>query len=202
VGEQTILLQGLIARLHQGDTEARLELIRCAYDRLRRLAAIILNESFPRLKKAPALLDTTDLVNETALKLHDALAEVQPATVQDFLRLAAQRMRWLLLDLARQADRSEERQRTTALPENAGPESSSNSLSATLTALYRQIEELPANEREVVDLLYFHGLSQSETAAILNVTERTVRRHWTAAKIKLFEGLKDFLPGSASAAME
>jgi RNA polymerase sigma-70 factor (ECF subfamily) len=197
-----MLLQGLIARLHQGDQEARLELIRCAYDRLRRLAAVILNESFPRLKKAPALLDTTDLVNETALKLHEALAEVQPATVQDFLRLAAQRMRWLLLDLAKRADRSEERLRTTSPPDGTGPDSADNSLSATLSALYRQIEELPANEREVVDLLYFHGLSQPEAAAILGVAERTIRRHWTAAKIKLFEGLKDFLPGNTAAAAE
>jgi hypothetical protein len=69
VGEQTIRLQGLIARLHQGDEAARPELIRCAYDRLRRLAAVILNESFPRLKKAPSLVDTTDLANEVALKL-------------------------------------------------------------------------------------------------------------------------------------
>ncbi len=202
MGDQTILLQGLIARLHRGDDGARRELISCAYDRLRRLAAVILNESFPRLKKAPALLDTTDLVNETALKLYTALAEVQPATVPDFLRLAAQRMRWLLLDLAKRADTSEERLRALALPDNAGPDSADNSLSATLTALYRQIEELPANEREVVDLLYFHGISQPEAAALLGVSERTVRRYWTAAKIKLFEGLKDSLPEGAPAAAE
>jgi RNA polymerase sigma factor (TIGR02999 family) len=200
VGDQTIQLQGLIARLHQGDDQARRELIRCAYDRLRRLAAVILNENFPRLKKAPALMDTTDLLNEATLKLYETLAEVRPATVQDFLRLAAQRMRWLLLDLARRADHAEEQQRTIALPENAGPDSSVTSVSAALGALYRHVEELPPNEREVVDLLYFHGLSQVETAAILGIAERTVRRHWTAAKIKLFEGLKDYLPGVVPAA--
>jgi hypothetical protein len=29
------------------------------------------------------------------------------------------------------------------------------------------------------------------------VAERTVRRHWTVAKVKLFEGLKDFLSQSS-----
>jgi RNA polymerase sigma factor (sigma-70 family) len=97
--------------------------------------------------------------------------------------------------------RSFPRQRT-APRENAAPEPSESGLPATLAALYRQMEGLPPNEREVVDLLYFHGLSQAEAAARLGLAERTVRRHWTVAKIKLFEGLKDFRPGSALAAPE
>ena len=56
-------------------------------------------------------------------------------------------------------------------------------------ALYQQIEALPDKEREVVDLLYFHGLDQSEAAAILGVTERSVRRYWTAARLKLLQAL-------------
>jgi RNA polymerase sigma factor (TIGR02999 family) len=198
MGEQTSLLQGLLARLLQGEAAARRELINCSYERLRRLAGVILNESFPRLKKGPALLDTTDLANETAVKLYEALAEVKPETVPDFFRLAAQRMRWLLLDLARRADRSEERRRESPSPDSPNPDASSTGLPTTLAALYQQIEELPEKEREVVDLLYFHGLTQPEAAAVLGVAERTVRRHWTVAKIKLFEGLKNFLPGIAS----
>ncbi len=198
MGEQTVLLQGLIARLRRGDETARRELISCSYDRLRRLAAVVLNESFPRLKKAPALIDTTDLANEVSLKLYEALADVRPASVQDFLRLAAQRMRWLLLDLARRADRSEERMRESPGAEAVEPDASEKSLPETLSALYKQIEGLPEKEREVVDLLYFHGLSQAESAALLGVAERTVRRLWTSAKIKLFESLKDFLPGAVA----
>jgi hypothetical protein len=91
MGDQSNLIQGLIARLLQGDDGARHELIRCAYERLRALAAVLLNESFPRLKKAPALLDTTDLANEATLKLYDALASVRPQSAADFSRLATQR---------------------------------------------------------------------------------------------------------------
>jgi DNA-directed RNA polymerase specialized sigma24 family protein len=50
---------------------------------------------------------------------------------------------------------------------------------------------LPDNEREVVDLLYFHGLSQLETAAMLDVAERTVRRYWTSARLNSAEILRE-----------
>ena len=63
-----------------------------------------------------------------------------------------------------------------------------------LEALYHEIEALPDKEREVVDLLYFHGMSQSDTAAILGVTERSVRRYWTAARLKLLQKLPNSLP--------
>ena len=68
---------------------------------------------------------------------------------------------------------------------------------AALAELYQQIESLPARERDVVDLLYFHGLSQAETASQMGVTERTVRRYWTVARLRLFEAMKETLPPAA-----
>src|SRR5437868_5952508 len=102
--DHSAVLQGWLARMAQGDQAARHELLRCAYERLRCLARVILNESFPRLKSA-GLLETTDVANEAALGMYQLLAEIQPATPRDFFRLAAQRIRWLLLDRAKQTDR-------------------------------------------------------------------------------------------------
>jgi RNA polymerase sigma factor (sigma-70 family) len=192
--DQTAGLQDLIDRVQAGDEEARRELIDTAYARLRRLSAIILRRSFPRLKGTPTLVDTTDVANESACRLHQALAEIQPATVRDFFRLAAQRIRWLLLDLAKQADRAQIVGFDDRLAIEGRDDSSASGPPAALTELYRQIELLPANEREVVDLLYFHGLTQAEAANQLGVTERTVRRYSTAARFRLFEALKDTLP--------
>jgi RNA polymerase sigma-70 factor (ECF subfamily) len=192
--DQSAVLQALLARWAHGDEVARQELIGCAYERLRRLAHVILNESFPRLKGAPALLQTTDVANEVALGMYQALAEIHPATVRDFFRLAAQRIRWLLLDRAKQLDRRPRDHRTAEPTDTpvAGPDEADPP--ALLTALYDQIEALPGNEREVVDLLYFHGLSQAEAASLMGVTERSVRRYWTAARLKLAQGLQDMLP--------
>ena len=145
MGEQTQLLQGLLARLLRGDAQARQELIAASYERLRCLAAVILNQSFPRLKKTPALVDTTDLANDVALKLYEALADVQPRTVPDYFRLAAQRMRWLLLDAARRADRSEER-RQQPTPPDCDPNASTADFPASLAALYQQ--KMPALKSE------------------------------------------------------
>jgi RNA polymerase sigma-70 factor (ECF subfamily) len=191
--EQSALLRSLLARCDEGDESARRELIDRTYERLRCLAAVILNESFPRLKDTPALLDTTDVTNEAALKLYEALAEIRPATGRDFFRLAAQRIRWLLLDQAKRIDKEGDRP-TAGRPDYAPPDGSKPDLPPALTALYEQIEQLPEPEREVVDLLYFHGLTQAEAATYLDVSERTIRRRWTVAKVKLYEGLKFLLP--------
>ena len=188
--DDSAALQQLIDRMRSGDPAARRELIDLAYERLRHLSAAILRRSFPRLKSTPALVETTDVANETAYRLYQALAEIQPTTVREFFALAAQRIRWLLLDLARQVDRD---QVTYEFPQAlASPEDSSASgPPPSLAELYRQIEGLPDAEREVVDLLYFHGLSQAETAAQLRVSERTVRRYWTVARVRLFEALRE-----------
>jgi len=197
--EQSALLQNLLARCVGGDEAARRELINRTYERLRCLAAVILNKSFPRLKDTPALLDTTDVANEAALKLYEALAEIQPATGRDFFRLAAQRIRWLLLDQAKRIDNDAGEQAASRAEFYPPPDESKPDLPLALGALYEQIEKLPEEEREVVDLLYFHGLTQIEAAAYLEVSERTVRRRWTVAKVKLFEGLKYLLPPSDNA---
>jgi RNA polymerase sigma factor (TIGR02999 family) len=191
--DQSTVIQGLLARLAAGDPVARHELIGCAYERLRCLAAVILNESFPRLKAAPAALQTTDVANEAALGMYQVLAQIQPATPRDFFRLAAQRIRWLLLDRAKQLARAR-RELLETVPQPAAVRPPDDDSTSTLESLYQQIESLPDKEREVVDLLCFHGMSQLEAAAILGVTERSVRRYWASARLKLLEKLPNLLP--------
>jgi RNA polymerase sigma factor (sigma-70 family) len=192
--DQIAEVQQLIDRVNQGDEAMRMVLIDRTYERLRQLSALILRKNFPRLKEAPTLVDTTDVAHESAYRLYHALAEIRPTTVRDYFRLAAQRIRWLLLDLARAADRTEPVDRQSVENFELTPRSDPP---AVLAALDEQIEALPAHEREVVDLIYFYGLSQAETATQMGVTERTVRRYWTVARLRLFEALKEKLPPAA-----
>jgi RNA polymerase sigma-70 factor (ECF subfamily) len=195
---QSVLLQGLLTRwLRDNAAAARRRLIDAAYERLRRLAAVILNESFPRLKAAPSLLQTTDVTNETALALYQSLGDIRPPTVRDFFRVAAQRIRWLLLDHVKKLDTAQRHAREDRPPDEAYTDPEEGDTPQALAALYQQIDELPDNEREVVDLIYFHGLSQAEAGVLLGVTERTVRRYWTAARMKLYQGLKGLMPPTA-----
>jgi RNA polymerase sigma-70 factor (ECF subfamily) len=199
--DQSAVLQGLLVRLAAGDQAARHELIGCAYQRLRCLASVILNESFPRLKTAPAALETTDVANEAALGMYQVLAEIQPATPRDFFRLAAQRIRWLLIGRAKQIDRAR-KELVENPPPGAAERAPDDDATGVLEALYDEIEALPDKEREVVDLLYFHGMSQSDTAIILGVTDRSVRRYWTAARLKLLQKLPNPLPTVPGSFME
>ena len=40
---------------------------------------------------------------------------------------------------------------------------------------------------EIVKLRFFGGLGHQEIAALLSVNEKTVRRHWEVAKVRLFQ---------------
>jgi RNA polymerase sigma factor (sigma-70 family) len=50
---------------------------------------------------------------------------------------------------------------------------------------HEAVDELPAEEREVVSLIFYHGWTQAEVAQCLQMGERTVRRRWELALITL-----------------
>ena len=68
---------------------------------------------------------------------------------------------------------------------------------STLTAwteFHEKVQRLPEAEREVFDLLWYQGLTQPEAAAMLGVTDRTVKNRWRSAKLRLQEMLADGIP--------
>jgi RNA polymerase sigma factor (sigma-70 family) len=62
-------------------------------------------------------------------------------------------------------------------------------------AFHAAVEHLPAAEREVVGLAFYHGWTHARIAELLQVSERTVRRHWQSACLRLNEALGGRLPG-------
>jgi RNA polymerase sigma factor (sigma-70 family) len=53
---------------------------------------------------------------------------------------------------------------------------------------------LPAEEREVMGLVFYHGLTQKQIAELFQVDERTIRRRWRAACLQLQRLLGGQLP--------
>src|SRR4051812_36370583 len=94
--DNSVALQGLIDRMQQGDPKAKELLLERAYDRLRRLASRILSGSFPSVQ---ARHDVHSVVHETWLRLRQTLEKTKPPTVADFFRVAAHKIRQVLLDL-------------------------------------------------------------------------------------------------------
>jgi RNA polymerase sigma factor (sigma-70 family) len=187
VNDATVELQAVIDRMRQGDRAARRELLERACDRLRRLAGRIFCESFPALQ---ARHDLDSVVHETWLRLVQALDSVEPPTVADFFRLAAHKVRQVLLDLA-------DRQRRLASREALGPTTSGNGASgpgqttydparlAQWTEFHERVATLPEDERAVFEMHYYLGLPQAQVAELLDLHPRKVSRLWIAATDKL-----------------
>src|SRR5262249_32539816 len=53
------------------------------------------------------------------------------------------------------------------------------------TEFHKQVQALPDEEREVVDLIWYEGLDQSEAASFLGVPRATVQRRWLKARLRL-----------------
>jgi RNA polymerase sigma factor (sigma-70 family) len=59
---------------------------------------------------------------------------------------------------------------------------------------HEAVKELPAEEQEVVGLVFYHGWTQAQIAELLQVDERTVRRRWQSACLQLNQLVGENLP--------
>jgi RNA polymerase sigma factor (sigma-70 family) len=201
--QQSVLVQGWLDRLQAGDESARKELINCACERLTRLTRKML-KGYPRVKRWE---QTDDVMQNAALRLYRALERVRPASPADFFRLAALNVRRELLDLAKHYYGPQGGgTKHVSMGQNAGAESGTLPALdppeaggephrlAAWTEFHRQIDRLPDEEREIFDLLWYQGLPQAEAASLLNVSERTVKRRWQSARLRLHEALRGEMP--------
>lgn len=193
-------LDGLIARLNRGDPLARELLIERSCERLQRLTSRLLDD-FPSVRRWES---TDDVFQRFVLNLYRSLSEVRPQNGRAFLGLAAVQIRRKLIDLSRhyrlenKAYKWNERIGNSELGDAGSVESVAQLTAgpATLqrwTEFHQLVDELPPEEREIMGLLYYQGLSQSEAAEILQVSERTVKRRWREARLKLHQLLGDSL---------
>jgi DNA-directed RNA polymerase specialized sigma24 family protein len=125
-----------------------------------------------------------------------ALQEVRPASTREFVGLAALQMRRELLDLARYFAARGAGERV-ADPGTADFGSAGGEGSADLelwARFHAAIDTLPAEEREALGLIYYHGHTRGQAALLLGVSERTVYRWWASACVLLNERLGGELP--------
>jgi len=175
-----------LERAHAGDPHAADQLLSLVYDELRRLAAAKMSHEAPGHTLQP-----TALVHEVWLRLG---ADEQPnwQNRSHFFAAAAEAMRRILVENARRKLRLKRGsgQERTELHESAleGPVEDEKILQVNeaLETLAAQ-DPLKAN---IVKLRFFGGLDHAEIAALLGVNEKTVRRHWEVAKVRLFQSIK------------
>jgi RNA polymerase sigma factor (TIGR02999 family) len=136
-------------------------------------------------------LQTTALVHEAWLRLEKS----QPHHWRDraqFFAAAAEAMRRILVEAARKrlsAKRGSGLQPIGLTLIDSLPAPSDEHLLALHEALDLLQTEDPL-KAQIVQLRFFSGMDNSEIAALLGFNEKTVRRHWTLAKVWLYRQLK------------
>jgi RNA polymerase sigma factor (sigma-70 family) len=196
VDDSTVELQRLLDRVHQGEPEAQRRLLERAHARLKRLAAKLLNQSFPALRPQHEL---DSIVHESWFRLIDAVDAAQPATVLDFFRLAAHKIRQVLLDLVQEQRRQQARE--TPLANDSHHGESAQAWTGTYdpvklslwTEFHRRVDDLEPSERSVFELHYYLDVPQAEIARLLDLHPRKVSYLWVAATERLAEGLDAFV---------
>lgn len=178
----------LLHRARDGDEEALHELFPLVYDTLKRLS----RRELQREGGEPTL-STTGLVHEAYVKLSPG-TEVVWNDRTHFYAVAARAMRQILIERARRR-LAEKREggwrRLTLSGRHARFQVRWDELLALDQALDR-LDALNRRLRQVVELRFFGGLSESEVAGILGVSSRTVRRDWTKARLFLH---RELFPG-------
>jgi RNA polymerase sigma-70 factor (ECF subfamily) len=124
-------------------------------------------------------------------RLLKALRAVRPETVRQFFALANQHLRWELNDMARRLD---EAPADAELQEglHPAPQDSGSALGPDARRMLQAIENLPADEREVFDLVRIQELSQVEVATLLGVSAKTIQRRLNRGLLLLAETLAEF----------
>ncbi|MBA4122686.1 MAG: sigma-70 family RNA polymerase sigma factor [Acidobacteria bacterium] len=174
----------LLKQWSDGKREVLESLMPLVYDELRRQASRYLIK-----ERSNHTLQTTALINEAYLKLINQ-REVEWQNRAHFYAIAAQAMRRILVDYARQRQREKRGGKAEDLPLEEAISIVSQEKSVDLVALdnaLTQLEKFDERQARVVELRYFSGLNFDETAEVLGVSNVTVRRDWNMAKAWLLQ---------------
>jgi RNA polymerase sigma factor (TIGR02999 family) len=175
----------LLVAWNQGDQAALEALSPLINQELHRLAKLYMAG-----ERQGHLLQPTALVNEAWLRLID-WQNVEWRNRAHFFGLAAQLMRRILVDFARARDREKRGGDAlqVSLSEAANVPSGRSAELAALDDALQALEKLAPRQARVVELRFFAGLSDEESAEALKVSVGTVRRDWSLAEAWLFREL-------------
>jgi len=178
------LVTSLLRAWRDGDPEALNDLMPIVYEQLRSIAG-----GYFRSEK-PSTLQATAVVHEAFIRL--AGADVQWQDRVHFLAIAARTMRRILVDHARTRGRARRGggeivfSLDEALVVSGEPDDRVAELDLALTSL----ATVDPRKAEILEMLYFGGLTYEEIAGALGISEATVHRELKLARAWLKHELK------------
>jgi len=171
-------ITALLVQLSAGNREVEAQLIPQVYGELRRLAA-----RYMRHERGNHTLQPTALVNE-AYALLIQQKQVPWQSRAHFFATASQLMRNILVDYARTRNAAKRggMQRRVTLSE-AVLQAENRTLDVlVLNEALERLARLDPRQARIVEHHFFGGLSFEESAEVLGVSDRTVKRDWSMAR--------------------
>ena len=186
MGQSTAPMTQVLQAMGAGEEQAAEKLLPLVYEELRNLAAHKMANEAPGQTLQP-----TALVHEAWLRLTGASGQGWNGR-EHFFRAAAEAMRRILVDRARQrtaAKRGHDPQRTEFSDSKLQAVSEDDQMLAVHEALDQLALRDPVSA-DLVKLRYFVGLSMGEAAESLGLPLRTAERMWTFARTWLREAIQ------------
>lgn len=172
--------------LRLGDRKAESRLAELVYDELHARAY-----QYMRRERADHTLQPTALVHEAFIKLlHGQKVEWQSRA--HFLAVACTVMRRILVDHARRhrAGKRPDGKQQVELNEQHGANRPGIEEFLALDEALTRLSNMDARQGRMVELIYFGGLTEEETAEAIGVSVRTVKREWASARAWLQSELR------------
>ena len=188
----TTELNAQLLKHQEGADDAREQLLEHVCDRLRILTSKMLG-TFPGVRRWS---ETDDVLQSALLRLHRSLASVKPSSSTEFYGLAALQIRRELLDLAKHYYGPQGIGRNhlsdTGSIINGNPNTEQPQNLEDWSRFHEAVNALPEKQKQVVDLLWYEGLTQDSAADLLCVSLATVKRRWAEARVTLCNSIEDF----------
>jgi RNA polymerase sigma-70 factor (ECF subfamily) len=181
----------LLKAIRTGDGKAADELLPLIYAELHRLA-----KSYMRRERPDHTLQATALINEAYLRLVGE--DIDWNSRAHFVGLAAHVMRRVLVDYARVRNAEQRDGGLSRVEMQDGLAIAPQQLDevAELDEALKRLEKQNPRQARVVELRYFGGLSVEQTATLLKIAPRSVKRDWALARIYLFRKLRPETKGT------
>ena len=178
--EPTTQISELLLHWGSGDRAALEAILPLVYDQLRRLAHYHLRQLRPN-----HTLQTTALVHEAYLKLSQENS-VRVESRAHFFGIAAQVMRWILVDYERKrraAKRGAGATRITLDGRIVAPNPRGQDVDLLLLdQALDKLAKLDPQQSRIIELRFFTGLSVEDTSELLGISPATVKRSWSSAR--------------------
>jgi RNA polymerase sigma factor (TIGR02999 family) len=174
-------VRSLLGAWRRGDRAARDRLIAILYAELELAAAAMLRG------ERNVSLSVGDLVHEAIIKLI-ALDQIDWQDRAHFMALTSVMMRRALIEHVR-AKRAAKRQHMKVELITNLPDVGNADLDEVNDALER-LARIDPERAEIVEMRYFGGMEVADIAAVLSLSESTVKRRWQSARLWLFQALQ------------